>query len=152
MSGETENQVSAWTIDSLHEHMNKLIAESDRRYEQRFEAQEKAVQAALVAAEKAVTKAEVAAEKRFDNVNEFRAQLADQASTFMPRLEAENRIAQNVEKIESLVVRYNTDLGIVNSRLDTRDGKSSGLDTGWGYLVGAAGFVAIVISIVLSIT
>lgn len=69
---------SEWTIESLKAH-----------YDQRFIDQDRAVQAALNAAEKAVTKAENASEKRFDAVNEFRAQLADQAATFMPRSEAE---------------------------------------------------------------
>jgi len=86
-------------ILQLRTHIEMVLNERDRRYEDRFEGQEKAVGAALQAAKEAVQKAEVAAEKRFDAVNEFRAQLADQASTFMPRLEAENRIHQNAEKI-----------------------------------------------------
>jgi len=63
-------------------HLKELLAAADRRYEQRFDAQEKAVQAALNAA-----KAEQASEKRLDSVNEFRAQLRDQAGTFVTRSE-----------------------------------------------------------------
>ncbi len=65
-----------------------VIDERDRQYGQRFDAQEKAVAAALAAAKEAVTKAEVAAEKRFDSVNEFRNTLKDQTGTFVTRNEA----------------------------------------------------------------
>jgi predicted transcriptional regulator len=87
MSGETEQQVSGWTVDTLNEHLQRiideklaaqdvLITERDRRYEQRFEAQEKAIQ-----------KAETATEKRFESVNEFRSVLSDQTRSFLPREE-----------------------------------------------------------------
>ena len=42
------------------------IGAADKRYEQRFLAQEKAVDSALIEREKAVIKAEIASEKRFD--------------------------------------------------------------------------------------
>jgi hypothetical protein len=45
-----------------------------------FDAQEKAVTSAMEAAERAVGKSEIATEKRFDAVNEFGAQLSDQAA------------------------------------------------------------------------
>ena len=85
MSGETEQQVSGWTVDTLHSHIVKLLDAADKRYEQRFDAQEKAVREALAAADRAVIKAETAAEKRFDSVNEFRGQLKDQTSTMLTR-------------------------------------------------------------------
>lgn len=81
-----------WTLETLKEHLQALMTEGDRRNQQRFDGQEKAVAAALQAAKEAVTKAETAAEKRFDSVNEFRQQLSDQAASFMPRREAEQRL------------------------------------------------------------
>ena len=124
MSGETEQQVSAWTNDTVLQYLTdrmdarftaqanvsqerldaliQLSVERDRRYEQRFVAQEKAVQNALESAEKAVAKAETATEKRFEGVNEFRAQLADQARELMPRSETEALFAQVVERITNL--------------------------------------------------
>lgn len=88
-----------WTLKTLKAHFEALQQESDKRYEQRFGAQEKAVNAALTAAKEAVSKAETSAEKRFDSVNEFRAQLSDQAATFMPRMESEQRMSTLDEKI-----------------------------------------------------
>jgi hypothetical protein len=119
VSGETEKEISAWTIDSLREHYDVLLAQLDRRYEQRFEAQEKAVDAALASAEKAVSaalaaqekavdKAERADEKRFESVNEFRAQLSDQAGSFLPRAEADVRFTSINEKIAGNTARFLT--------------------------------------------
>ncbi len=68
----------------------------------RFSDQEQAVQAALAAAEKAVVKAELASDKRFESVNEFRAQLSDQANTFISRVEYNANQKANDQKVESL--------------------------------------------------
>ena len=167
MSGETESQVSGWTVDTLHAHVItqfditrgaqeirvKLLQEEldrrlgnmqkaidDRRADLRdlltgqiaglremlneryatqtkaldaaflaqqtamrtaLEVAEKAVQTALVSAEKAVAKAEVAAEKRFESVNEFRAQLTDQAATFPTRNEVDVRLNAIADKLDT---------------------------------------------------
>jgi len=98
MTIEGNELIAKWTVDTLHVHLASMMREKDIRDNQRFEgqqvalrdallSQEKAVNAALQAAQQAVLKAEIAAEKRFDNVNEFRGQLADQAANLMPRNE-----------------------------------------------------------------
>ena len=95
------------------DYIDRFLEERDRRYTERFEAQnaalnaaflaaDKAVQAALLAAEKAVIKAEVAAERRFESVNEFRGQLADQAKTFLPRQEYDVQHAALNDKVDAL--------------------------------------------------
>jgi predicted mannosyl-3-phosphoglycerate phosphatase (HAD superfamily) len=72
VSGETEANISGWTVDTLHSHVLAMLREKDLRDAQRFEArqlalrdalvgQEKAVNAALQAAQQAVQKAETAA-------------------------------------------------------------------------------------------
>src|SRR5436853_537145 len=87
-----------WTIPTLLEYTNARIADMELRQQQRWEAQSKAVDtaiiaqraaidAALAAADKAVLKSEAATELRFQSVNEFRGQLTDQAATFMTRNE-----------------------------------------------------------------
>jgi len=101
----------------------------------RFAAQESAVQAALASAEKAVVKAESAAERRFDSVNEFRATLADQARLLMPRAEAESAMKSLTEKLDALQMRVNA-----------RDDRGRGMGDIWGYIVGAVGILALVIS------
>ena len=76
-----------------------------------LEAANVAVQAALTSAEKAVAKAETAAEKRFDSQNEFRAQLSDQASTFLPREVAEAQFSELRKQIQSNTDRLNSMTG-----------------------------------------
>jgi cell division septum initiation protein DivIVA len=66
-----------------------------------FTAQEKAVAAALTAADRAVSKAEFASEKRFDSVNEFRAQLSDQAASFVPRGEFNRALEALTERVDA---------------------------------------------------
>lgn len=138
-------------VDSTMRHLETLIAASAALSDSRFNnadkavlaalaAQEKAVQAALAAAERAVGKSEVAAEKRFDSTNEFRGQLNDVISTFIPRAEAEQRIGQNTEKIDVLA-----------ARVDKIEGRSSGMGTSWAILIAAIGAIGIIVGIYLAL-
>lgn len=117
---------------SLREHITALLAEMNLRFDAAISAQDKAVQIAMVASEKAVVKAEIAAEKRFESVNEFRGQLADQASTFMPRAEAEQRLSALAEKID-----------------DLKGSSRAGANALWGYFAAAAGLAVAIIALVL---
>jgi hypothetical protein len=67
-------------------------------------AQEKATAAAFQAANAAVSKAELSNEKRLDSVNEFRAQLKDQAGTLATRAEVQVQVKSISDKLESLSV------------------------------------------------
>ncbi len=105
-------------VKVIHERVaSKTELEAlDRLLQERYATQTKALDAAFVAAEKAVAtalesqnvavaKAEEAAERRFESVNEFRAQLSDQASTFLTR--GEYTVAHNalVDKLDTEVKR-----------------------------------------------
>ena len=208
MSGETESNVSGWSVDTLHGHMLTLFEErgrrfdelaarmtemldaadrryaerfneADKRYEQRFIAQqvavqdallaqEKSVSAALVAADRAVLKAEVSSEKRFDAVNEFRATLADQAATLMPRSEAESRFGTMNDKLTELTtttrdqddrLRDQHQRDLVASRdefskaiagvsrvQDVSAGQNKGIGQSWGVVLSVLGAAAIVLA------
>lgn len=179
--GETKDSVSAWTVDSLNAHYAQVLNERDRRYEQRFVAQEKAVAdaflaaekavgAALAAAKEAVNKAESASEKRFESVNEFRAQLADQQVTFLPRNEynaQHEALEQKVEaaekaldhKIDSVakglaegIHRNGQLISALGIRIERAEGQRGGLKEGWGFLVGAVGFISALAAIVVALT
>lgn len=106
-----------------------VVADRDAN-RQRFDAQEKAVAAALSAAKEAVAKAETAAEKRFEAVNEFRGQLTDQAATFVTRAEYEATRRGDVARVDEL-----------KGRVDTSGGRAGGLSAGWAALLGAVGLV-----------
>ncbi len=112
---------------SLREHIMALLTEMDRRFDAAISAQDKAVQIAMIASEKAVVKAEIAAEKRFEAGNEFRGQLSDQAATFMPRVEAEQRLSALAEKI-----------------VDLTGSSKAGAAALWGYILGGVGVIALI--------
>ena len=93
---------SPWTVDALQKYtvqrIDDLVMLLDERHQAQskaieaafmaqqsamrtaFDAADKAVQAALTAVEKASDRAEAASDKRFESVNEFPGQLADQAA------------------------------------------------------------------------
>lgn len=100
-------------IVSLRLFFERILEETNRRNEERFRAQETAINAALLAqktaidaalaaADRAVTKAEVAAEKRFESQNEFRGQLKDQQANFVTRAELASIEKRFDEKIVAL--------------------------------------------------
>jgi hypothetical protein len=133
----TSNDDSPWSLETLRIYLETLIRAANESVTQRFEDRDKAVSAAFAAAKEAVAKAELAAEKRLDSVNEFRAQLSDQTATFIPRAEAEQRFVTTNDKISELAARQ-----------DRNEGKSTGISTLWGVIVGAIGLVAAVVTIV----
>jgi hypothetical protein len=154
LSGETEKAVSAWTTDTLLGLVNEIdrrtlvslqalrdaIDAADKRYEQRFIAQEgavqsaliaqeKAVNAALIAADRAVSKAELAQERRNEATNEFRGQLSDQAATLMPRRETEQLISSLADRQRVEVDAINDKVNILQRRLDQAEGSVAGVAT-----------------------
>lgn len=149
-------------IEAHTKASSEMLAAADLRYEQRFQASEaalkaallavqtatttafntseKSVQAALAAAKEAVTKAESASEKRFESVNEFRATLADQQARLMPRAEVQVVLSSIGDKVTDLQKRFDA---IHNER--------RGVQGGWGYAVGVVGFVLAIMAVVAAI-
>ena len=101
----------------------KLMEEQEKRYMQRFDAQDESVKTALISAKEAVIKAEIATEKRFDAIRE-------ETDTRIGILERD--IAKLSEAVSSMI------------------GRSAGGSALWGYLVGAAGMGAAIIGIILA--
>lgn len=126
---------TGWTIDTLKTYVDTLFAEREHLNTLRYgtqekavasalAAQEKAINAALAAASTAVNKAEVAVEKRLEGVNEFRAQLADQQRSLIPRAEADAEFRAMREQISALT-----------TRLDRTEGRSAGVHASTATLV-----------------
>ena len=136
-----------------------VIASNDKRYEQRFEAsqkaldaaltaqkeatvaafaaQEKAINAALASAERAVLKAELATEKRFESVNEFRGTLDNQQRTLIPRSEVDVMVRGLDEKIAQLT-----------KQADALTAERRGGQAMWAFVIGALGLVLTIGSLV----
>lgn len=119
---------------------DKAIIKSELAVEKRFEA-----------VDLALSKTETAIERRFETVDLLRSQVAEQARTFLPRSEGEQRIAALAEKVDDLNSQLSGAMSRVNSRLDLAAGRSTGIGAGWGYLVGAVGLVAAVLAIVATL-
>lgn len=139
--GETAKDPSGWSTDTLKAYVERVVHESDRRYEQRFEAQEKAVTAALASAALAVDRAEVNAERWRNNANEWRAAMTDREKNFMSRDQADSQF----DALEKQI----TDLK--RSR-DASEGRMGGISAGWGYLVGAIGLAAALVAIFINLS
>lgn len=67
---------NGWTIESLKEHFEKLIATQQVHFENIQAEKDKALTAALIAVKEENRKTEVAAEKRFELLNELRSGVA----------------------------------------------------------------------------
>jgi hypothetical protein len=145
---------------TLREHLETMLVERDKRYEQKFNDTKIAVDAALIAADKAVaaalagqkeavTKAEVAAEKRFESVNEFRSTLSDQQRNLMPRVEVEIMMKSVAEKIDGLSKLLDSRADANEKRIITLESAGKGVGVGMGYIIGIVGVVSIVASIIM---
>ena len=132
-----------------------------------LDAAKEAVNTAMVASEKAVIKAENAAERRFESVNEFRAQLADQARTFMPRTEAEAVSSRAMERIQelssqatglvtrtevtALYDRNSERIRELTDRMNKSEGSGVGMKQGWTYLVGGLSLLLTIVLIYMAL-
>jgi pyruvate-formate lyase len=165
---------SGWTIETLLEYINARIADMELRQQQRFDAQTKAidaaivaqraaVDAALIAANQATAKSEAANEIRFKSVNEFRQALSDQAGNFITRKEAEAMAERNAERISDVTTklsafvprdivmaeydRISTQVQDIADRLTRSEGKGAGINALWVYILGAVAAVGTIVSL-----
>jgi hypothetical protein len=147
LSGETQNNISAWTIDSLKEHLETVFDERNERYQQRFDDQTKAIDAALTAQQTAVIAAlaavkeandlsRISNDRRLELLNESRrtiddqskvsdARFANQSATFITRNEAEASTMRLTERLQETLVRLqamatHTEVTASAQGLDTR--------------------------------
>jgi len=136
--------------------IESVIDERDRMYKERddarrtavdaaFAAQKEAINTAMAAADRAVSKAELATEKRFESVNEFRATLDNQQRTLIPRAEVDVLMRGSSEKIIDLIKTQDE----LKSVISEWQAERIGVRGGWGYAVGAVGFMLALGSLVM---
>jgi hypothetical protein len=134
-------------VEALDKRIDQRFIETDKRLEQRFhgievEMREGRVQmrsetaSALTAAKEAVGKAEAATERRFENVNEFRATLSDQAQTFVSKAEWQS-------ETRGLAARIST-LELAQSAIG---GRSTGFNASWGVIVQLVGWILLALGL-----
>jgi len=121
---------------SLREYVDGRFDAQEKAVAAALAAQEKAVAAALTAAERAVSKAETATEKRFENSNEWRNTVETLQRTYMPRAEFDQVVRGLTEKIE-----------IMTKRAESRDARGRGMGEMWALLIGAVALAAALVAI-----
>lgn len=120
-------------------YVDQRFDDSDKAVQAALVSQEKAVAAALAAAEKAVNKAEDAANDRFEAANNVKATFSESLSEKLSVSEYRTAHQALIEKIDS-----------VTARVAAIEGRSSGLNAGWGYLAAAVGLAATIIATILA--
>lgn len=101
--GDLQQQFATWSADvSVQLAVLAEIKAGERLQLERVEAVRREADAALRSASEAIAKQERATETRFASVNEFRAQLNDQANLFMPRTEVDAANARYDQRINVL--------------------------------------------------
>lgn len=153
-------------FEKLHvldrEHLTQRFIDFSLQQQQRFDAQQKAVQdalasaekavnAALSASEKAVNKAEEAQALRNEAQNEFRKSLSD-LSGLMWTIKEGSATVDGLRrelslKVEGIENKLSSDIENLRISRDTVKGRSEGLSAGWGWIVGSAGLIAAMVGV-----
>ena len=131
----------------LREYIERIIAEMDRRYEQRFEASQRenaasllaareALQAALSASEKAVSKSEESSTQRLDAHNQLQSKLDRQAATFSEKDWVN-------EKLNAVTDR----LSLVEKRVSKFEDREAGVSLTTKVIIGAISLMATLIAV-----
>jgi hypothetical protein len=117
----------------LREYLEVLIGNLEKRMDERYEAQERAI-----------TVAREAAEKRLDKMNEFRETLRDQSKTFVTKSDLEA-----YQRLVNTQIGANTD-DIKDIQLSDAAlaGKASQSQVIVSYLLGIAGIIFGIINII----
>ena len=113
-------------VVSLKDYVESIVGALEKNIHNRLEQMDKAV-----------CKAEIATEKRFEGVNEFRAQLGDQARTFLPRQEYELAHKNLINKIDDLKTRF-----------DKVENMKQGGNVVWAYVISGMSLIGTIIVIV----
>lgn len=157
-------------IDREHQSYERLLAEQAAYFDMRFLDARELLNERFEAQKKAVEELKTTTTQRFESVNEFRAQLNDQARLFMGRDESISRHERNAEtmtamglrhdnelrlmrerfdeEVKTLRARHEADMALVNSRLDLTQGQTTGADKTWGVIFAGAAFVATLVGLI----
>lgn len=139
------SEAHAYALMAAIDALKLALSAADLRYQQRFDAQadalqaafaaaKEAVNAALAGADRAVLKAELAADKRFEALNELRQMLNDTLKILLSRTEAMQLIGAVSEKIDALGKRVDVLEGRINITAGEQSGNRRTIDNTRAYL------------------
>lgn len=137
----------------VREFVERILTERDRLYEARFLASEKGIQAAFLASEKAIDSALVAAEKA------LQAALAASDKAIQTAFGAAEKAVKKAEEAQSgsimqfaefrkQIDEQREGLSRLRDSMSGLGGKSQGMNTAWGMIIGAVALIASIAAIV----
>lgn len=133
-------------IESGDARLREYIQEQYRQIAAALEAARRETAFSHDASAKAIEKSEISTDKRFDSVNEFRSQLADLISGFLPREVAESQFGQMGERLKTIELWQASNAGA-----ETQQKRSSDRIQPWQLWV-AGTMVTLVLTVVVIIT
>ncbi len=112
MSGETEKNISGWTVDTLKEHVDTievwrkaLMDERDRRYSEVKAADERAIRVKESADERALLLAREIQSYKDEKANNLRAQIEGERGTYATRTDLKSA-TEKIEVMLDPLVKY----------------------------------------------
>src|SRR5580704_14773348 len=131
MSGETEANVSGWTVDTLRSHMfarldgmEAVLAERDRRYAEVNAEKEKALKIKETADLAALGLAREIQTYKDEKANELREQISNERGLYASKTD----LQAAVEKIEAM-------LKPLIEQMNRGVGKAEGISLSWAVLI-----------------
>lgn len=121
-------------VDNDVKTLRLLIDERDRLYNERADAQTKALQDTLAATKESADKAAAELTKRFDSVNEFRNTLSDQAGTFISKDETKALFVATDVRFKAMEDNINKNA----AKLDDMQSRAAGASSLWAIIAGVA--------------
>ena len=129
-------------IDDMFKQQNEfsaaILKERDERLLQKFDS-----------LATAINKAEIATEHRFEGVNEFRAQLADQQKTFLGTSEYKQAHQNLLDLVTSSIKTLSDIILAQKERIDKIENLKTGGQNVWVTIVGVVAFLSALFSIAL---
>jgi len=129
-------------LAALGRYLERRFVDLNQRLDERDAANKRAMEAALASAQRANDKSDAASRAKFEDQNEFREQLKDQAATFLTR----NEYHSNHEALRA-------QLNALENRMNLTQGKSIGMNAlivlAFG-VIGAIAAIVVVANIVTS--
>jgi len=161
-----------WTVDTALDHVLSLIASNDLRYEQRFEASQKAldlgfsgqksavdaafaaqksaIDAAFSAQKEGISAALAAADRAVNKAELATEKRFESVNEFRGTLDNQQRtliprseVDVMVKGLEEKISNLVKLLDELRNRERAQDSASKGVRDGWGYAVGVIGFIAV---------
>lgn len=137
---------------SLLHHIEALLAERLRRHEQRFDAQQETMKQHFAALREALQLKNSADEKALELAREIQKYKDEKANELREQINRERLLYASKLDLQAAVEKMDITLAHIMKELALAQGRSSGLSSGWGILLGVIGIIATLVTIFVAIS